>query len=82
MTVSFRDLNLSTPAGAATLYRRIKSAAESVCGYEETDFRAQISWRACVRRAVDDAVAKVNSPQLTALHTGRSPAPVTAMLNK
>ena len=80
-TVSFRDLDLSNPYGVTTLYQRIKAAAEKVCGYQGTDFIERSIWRGCVRGAVDDAVAKVNNPLLTALHTGRTPT-VTAMIDK
>jgi UrcA family protein len=79
--VSFADLDLSTQAGAATLYHRIRGAARTVCGDEGSSYTDKAIWRACFNRAVGDAVAKVNNPQLTALHQGKSPS-VTAMLSK
>ena len=79
--VSFRDLNLSTQSGAAKLYRRIQAAARSVCQYEPTSPRAQIIWQYCVLPTVNAAVANVNSPLLTELHSGHSSPAVTA-LNK
>ena len=79
--VSFRDLNLSTQSGVAKLYRRIQAAARNVCQYEPTSPRAQIVWQYCVLRTVDAAVANVNSPLLTELHSGHSSPAVTA-LNK
>ena len=79
--VSFRDLDLNTPSSAAKLYRRIQAAARGVCQYEPTSPRAPIIWQYCVLPTVDAAVAKVNNPLLSELHSGhRSPA-VTA-LNK
>ena len=81
VTVSFRDLDLSSPAGATTLYKRIKSAAKQVCGYEGTDLISKSIWNGCYTTAIADAVGKVNSPLLTAVHTGRSPE-MTAMLPK
>jgi UrcA family protein len=81
VTVSFRDLDLSTPEGAKALYGRIQRAAKQVCGYQGADLIEQSIWRSCYRNAISDAVGKVNSPLLTAVHTGR-PAPVTAMLSK
>jgi UrcA family protein len=81
-TVKFTDLKVDTAAGAETLYRRINAAARRVCGYEATSIYAHSTWRYCVRPTVDATVAKVNNPLLTALHTGRSPAPATAMINK
>jgi UrcA family protein len=81
VTVSFRDLDLSTQQGAKTLYGRIQSAARKVCGYPGADFIEQSIWRSCYRNTVSDAVEKVNSPLLTAVHGGR-PAEMTAMLTK
>ena len=77
--VSFRDLDLNTPSGAAKLYRRIQAAARSVCQYEPTSPRAQTIWQFCVRPTVDAAVTKVNNPLLTELHSGHSSPVVTAM---
>ena len=79
--VSFRDLDLNTPSGAAKLYRRIQAAARNVCQYEPTSPRAQTIWQYCVRPTVNAAVANVNSPLLTELHSGHSSPAVTA-LNK
>ena len=79
--VSFRDLDLNTPSGAAKLYRRIQAAARNVCQYEPTSPRAQIIWQYCVLPTVNAAVANVNRPLLTELHSGHSSPAVTA-LNK
>jgi UrcA family protein len=81
-TVKFADLKVDTSAGAEVLYRRIQSAARRVCSYDATSIQGPSTWQNCVRPTIDAAVAKVNSPQLTALHTGRSPAPATAMIGK
>ena len=79
--VSFRDLDLSITSGAAKLYRRIQAAARSVCQYEPTSPRENSIWQYCVRPTVDAAVAKVNNPLLTELHSGHS-SPVVTALNK
>jgi UrcA family protein len=79
--VRYSDLDLTTQAGADTLYHRIRGAARQVCGYEASSFWGQRSFRNCVNGAVGNAVATVNSPLLTALHAGTSPA-MTAMLGK
>ena len=79
--VSFRDLDLNSPSGAARLYRRIQAAARNVCQYEPTSPRAQIVWQYCVLPTVNAAVANVNSPLLIELHSGHSSPAVTA-LNK
>ena len=77
--VSFRDLDLSTASGVAKLHIRIQAAARSVCQYEPSSPREQTVWQFCVRPTVDAAVAKVNNPLLTALHSGHSSPVVTAL---
>src|ERR1700730_16872710 len=72
MTVTYRDLNLSTVAGATTLYQRIKGAARSVCGDEGRRFDEQRQWKSCYRGAIAGAVATVHSPLLTAVYSGGS----------
>jgi len=77
--VGFRDLDLSTASGVTRLYIRIQAAARSVCQYEPSSPREQTVWQFCVRPTVDAAVAKVNNPLLTALHSGHSSPVVTAL---
>jgi UrcA family protein len=69
-TVSYADLDLSKPAGAQTLYKRIKAAARSVCGpVDQYTFQMPSRvFRACFEQAIADAVAQVDRPSLTALH--------------
>jgi UrcA family protein len=67
--VSYAELDLTKPAGAQTLYERIKKAAYTVCGA----YDSPMAWNypaktQCLKTAIDDAVAKVNSPLLTSLH--------------
>jgi UrcA family protein len=81
VTVSYRDLDLSSPEGANVLYRRIQAAAREVCGHPGADLLEQGIWKSCYRDAIADAVAKVDNPLLTAIHTGRAVA-MTAMLAK
>jgi UrcA family protein len=81
-TVHYADLDLSTNAGATTLYHRIKGAAKGVCGTAGASFAEIAIWRACVKDAVGNAVSSVNSPLLTALYSGKQPTTVTAMLDK
>ena len=78
--VSFKDLNLDTPEGAAVLYRRITSAANEVCGdpnrYDLSQMKAQI----CIKDAVSRAITQVNRPMLTSLYnqkTGKTDKKVT-----
>jgi UrcA family protein len=67
--VRFPELDLSKIEGVAALYSRLRSAARIVCepGGDEL-FASPLPDRACIARAVDDAVAKINRPLLTHFH--------------
>jgi UrcA family protein len=82
VTVHYADLDLSSSAGATTLYHRIRGAAKGVCGTAGMSFVEKANWSACVNDAVGNAVSSVNSPLLTALYSGKQPTTVTAMLTK
>jgi UrcA family protein len=63
--VRFDDLNLADPAGTKVLYREIHAAAQEVCAsYERGDLTDRALKQACVEKAIDDAVTKVNAPSL------------------
>jgi len=64
--VNFGDLDLSSSEGIATLYQRIESAARLVC----KDRLAPWS-RRCYDATIEDAVATIDQPQLTALHSAK-----------
>jgi UrcA family protein len=65
-TVRFQDLNLNTDAGVQVLYQRIQGAANQVCGdVDGRDLVVARAHKACVGRAVADAVAIVNNQMLT-----------------
>src|SRR5277367_1455885 len=77
--VSYADLDISKPAGAKVLYRRIVKAANEVCqvsGFESLG-AAQLTKR-CVDHAIDNAVKDVGSPALSAL---RPSAPIHVASN-
>lgn len=83
VTVRYADLNLSSVAGANALYRRIVGAARFTCGYSGKGLREQMEWQSCYKNAVADAVAAVNSPNLTAIYNSERPGSnVTAMLRR
>jgi UrcA family protein len=66
--VSYADLDISKPAGAKVLYKRIVKAANEVCqinGFES--FAAAQLVNRCMDRAIDNAVKDVGSPALSAL---------------
>jgi UrcA family protein len=81
VTVSYRDLNLSTVDGATTLYRRISGAARLACGERDHSLFEQRHWKSCVQSAIAGAVATVDNPLLRTVHSRENPRThVTAML--
>lgn len=67
--VSYAGLDLSSPAGAEILYRRLKGAAEHVCGSVNSRQPSQSArWSVCYNKALSDAVAKLDQLQVTALY--------------
>jgi len=67
-TVRFQDLNLNTDAGVQVFYKRIQGAANQVCGdVDGRDLVVARAHKACVDRAVADAVAAVNNQKMVAV---------------
>jgi UrcA family protein len=77
--IRLADLNLATPQGTAAAYKRIASAAQSVCSaYDGAALAQHLVWRQCVSGSVDSAVAQVGDARLTAYNlsmTGRGTLP-------
>jgi len=75
MTVSYADLNLQAAAGAEALYRRLQAAAQHVCYPLDDGLRGgrNFKFQKCFKTALDSAVAQVNMPILTAMHSGKRP---------
>jgi UrcA family protein len=72
VTIRYTDLDLSKPAGAETLYRRIQAAARTVCGvYKAKDLQQIAFARDCYTATVASAVMTINRPLVTALHRSR-----------
>ena len=73
--VRFGDLNLASDDGARTLYGRITGAARAVCsGADSGAPFGRSEYRKCIKKAVDDAVAKVDRPTLYVVHqSGKTP---------
>jgi UrcA family protein len=70
IVVSYSDLDLSTTAGARTLYRRISFAAQQVCPFQdEVELSRRAKNHACREEAIERAVRSVNSAQLAAVRT-------------
>lgn len=74
VSVSYGDLNLSSAAGAEALYMRLAAAAEQVCGSEPRPESLRVArfeqanFKSCYDKALADAIGKVDSPRLYALH--------------
>lgn len=71
-TVRFSDLDLAKERDARTLLRRIRSAADYVCsgGLGARDPAAHLDrhYRACFRKATDQAVIDVGNPMVSSLY--------------
>jgi UrcA family protein len=76
VAVKYGDLNLGSNGGADRLYARLHFAAERVCNDNDPDavflqIRREI--RGCEEDAMARAIAKVDSPKLTADFTRQFP---------
>jgi UrcA family protein len=74
-TVRASDLDLTSVAGAETLYQRIRSAAISACRADAAawDVKRVLHRKQCVESAVDQTVSRLDVPLLSAMHVQRSP---------
>jgi UrcA family protein len=68
--IGYSDLDVSKMQGAKVLYLRIRYAAETLC--ESAATWGQKEGQACVNKAVNDAVARVDAPLLTQYNQRRS----------
>ncbi len=60
VTVSYADLDVTTPAGAAVLAERVKSSADTVCGRPESrDLKVLADWQACRDAAIEAATTEL-----------------------
>lgn len=72
VTVRYHDLNLNSPEGIASLYRRIRGAAGEVChSLESRDLSRKAVWDQCYNHAVANAVKAVHNETLSAYHWQR-----------
>jgi UrcA family protein len=79
-TVHYSDLNLNTQAGAEVLYKRIRNAAEQVCGdVGSRQLEEAAAARACVEQAVVGSVRAVNNLQLTNTYNSHAGMAQSAM---
>ncbi|CAN7553792.1 UrcA family protein [Phenylobacterium sp. LjRoot225] len=68
--IKISDLDLQRPDGAQAALRRINTAARAICGEEPNvrDLNRQALTTACVRKAVNAAVASARNPMLAAVN--------------
>jgi UrcA family protein len=67
VTVRYYSGDLDTPQGVAGVYRRIRAAAENVCGQpDDVLMLEKLLWNQCVDQAIARAVAIVHSESLSA----------------
>jgi UrcA family protein len=73
VSVSFADLNIQNAAGAKVLYGRLQQASEAVCNvksYRELGSLSRLAKvEACYEETLDEAVAKIDSAALAAIHS-------------
>ena len=70
--VQFSDLDLASVDGATTLYRRLQSAAESVCAEHGTRDVGSVSRvKTCISAAMSAAVVDISQPSLTTYYRGK-----------
>jgi UrcA family protein len=78
-TIKFQDSNLTTPAGVATLYSDIQSAAQRVCTAGQMHLTRSDQVNTCAQGAEARAVKKANVEALTAYAQMESKAPVATL---
>ena len=79
VVVHFGDLNLNSEAGVASLHKRIRNAAVSVCG--PLDLRIlglRDAFDECVKEATNNGVAAVANPNLSNFHANKGKRVVVA----
>jgi UrcA family protein len=73
--VNYADLDVSSASGAATLYKRILGAAETVCEpLKSPDLYLRKFFYVCLQRAMSDAINGVNQPALFAIARAKAGA--------
>jgi UrcA family protein len=71
--VNYAGLDLSTPSGAKVMYARLHAAAEQVCEpLDGADLSLGVRRRACIQKAMSNAVREVDKPLLTQIYAERT----------
>ena len=72
VAVGYADLDITTQAGAETLYERIQQAAARVCPPADSKMLTQyVAVMRCRNTVVEHAVSSLSSPQVTAVYAAR-----------
>lgn len=74
IAVHYGDLDLDNAAGIARLYTRLQAAAKKVCdtGHGPQPLLLAYGRRTCVTAALEQGVAAVDRPALTAYHAAKA----------
>jgi UrcA family protein len=83
--VRFTDLNLDNEEGAATLLKRLSKAAKQVCNMPplgSENLYPQSHGHACRDGALEDAVARVDHPVVTALYRSTRQNSITKVASR
>lgn len=79
VVVRYGDLDLNSQKGVARLHKRIRNAAESVCGSLDTRILGlRDAYDQCVSEAASNAIAAVANENLSNFHAGKGRGVVVA----
>jgi UrcA family protein len=79
--VTFGDLDISHPPGAAVLYSRIRSAAAKVCTpFGATGIATKALVDECIRQAISGAVTTIDQPALSRISSAKNGRPLASHL--
>ena len=79
VVVRYGDLNLNSQAGVASLHKRIRNAAESVCSELNNHVLVlRDMYKQCVSEAVSSGVTQVANPNLSNFHRSKGKSAVLA----
>jgi len=66
VAIRYNDLNLQNAPDAKAMLHRIREAAVDICQPGETGIEATERFETCYRKTVDEAVARLDAPRVTA----------------
>ncbi|HYJ39856.1 MAG TPA: UrcA family protein [Steroidobacteraceae bacterium] len=83
VVVRYGDLDLNSQAGVASLHKRIRNAAASVCSQLETRILGlHDAYDRCVKEALSNGVAAVANPNLSNFHASKGKGAVVASIRQ